>query len=433
MSVGKPGNGAVVTWSGCGGRVARRRTLVRIGRDLGAALGAACRASPAGSAGSTPGTRTSPPVVIAPRRAACPPRCDRPPRCAGRRAACATPCTAIRSLPAPWISAPIFWSTCASSITSGSRAAFSITVSPSARHAAIITFCVPFTVLRSNVTRAADVRRAAVGLDVAVVERELRAERAQTLQVLIDRPHADRAAAGLGHARGAEAREQRTEHQERRAHLAHEVVGRLGIADRARVDQHRVIVVGIPLRARAERAQDLEHRGDVAQRAARSRGASRRARAARPPSARASSSSSPTRRLRRAACRRRAPTIRSIALHPRPGAYRGPRPRARGPRGRGAPRWRGRPARATPDTCAAWPGASSNASPPRAASSAGTSRHSRSSASSPVGPANSAAARLVRELRAPAPRSRVRRDRADSRPRSRTPPASGAVQSPRRK
>jgi hypothetical protein len=47
-------------------------------------------------------------------------------------------------------------------------------------------------------------------LDIAVVERELGAERAQALQVLIDRPHADRAAAGLGHARGAEAREQGT-------------------------------------------------------------------------------------------------------------------------------------------------------------------------------------------------------------------------------
>jgi hypothetical protein len=42
----------------------------------------------------------------------------------------------------------------------GSRAAFSITVSPSARHAAISTFCVPFTVLRSNVTRPADERAA---------------------------------------------------------------------------------------------------------------------------------------------------------------------------------------------------------------------------------------------------------------------------------
>jgi hypothetical protein len=65
-----------------------------------------------------------------------------------------TPSITTRALPAPSIRAPILVSTAASSITSGSRAAFSRMVSPSARQAAIITFWVPFTVQTSKATRA---------------------------------------------------------------------------------------------------------------------------------------------------------------------------------------------------------------------------------------------------------------------------------------
>ena len=64
-----------------------------------------------------------------------------------------TPCTTMRSVPAPWIRAPIATSSLARSTTSGSRAAFSITVSPSASAAAIIRFSVPVTVTRSVTIR----------------------------------------------------------------------------------------------------------------------------------------------------------------------------------------------------------------------------------------------------------------------------------------
>ena len=50
--------------------------------------------------------------------------------------------------------APIARSTVMSSRTSGSQAAFSSSDTPSARHAAISTFCVPFTVRTSKLIRA---------------------------------------------------------------------------------------------------------------------------------------------------------------------------------------------------------------------------------------------------------------------------------------
>jgi hypothetical protein len=50
------------------------------------------------------------------------------------------------SLPWPWMRAPIAIRQRARSQTSGSRAAFSSTVVPRARHAAIIRFSVPVTV-----------------------------------------------------------------------------------------------------------------------------------------------------------------------------------------------------------------------------------------------------------------------------------------------
>jgi hypothetical protein len=67
----------------------------------------------------------------------------------------------ITSLPAPEICAPIATRQLARSTTSGSRAAFSITVSPSASAAAIIRFSVPVTVTMS-VNRRAPFRRGTV-------------------------------------------------------------------------------------------------------------------------------------------------------------------------------------------------------------------------------------------------------------------------------
>ena len=60
----------------------------------------------------------------------------------------------IVSVPAPWIFAPMAMRKFARSTTSGSRAAFSRTVSPSASVAAIIRFSVPVTVTVSSTMRA---------------------------------------------------------------------------------------------------------------------------------------------------------------------------------------------------------------------------------------------------------------------------------------
>ena len=65
------------------------------------------------------------------------------------------------------------------------------------------------------------------GDDVAVLDDDLGAHRLQPLDVLVDRPRADRAAAGQRDARLAEAREQRAEDEDRRAHRLDELVRRL--------------------------------------------------------------------------------------------------------------------------------------------------------------------------------------------------------------
>ena len=57
-----------------------------------------------------------------------------------------TPWMTIREVPAPEILAPILMRQSATSTISGSRAAFSITVSPLASEAAIKAVCVPPTV-----------------------------------------------------------------------------------------------------------------------------------------------------------------------------------------------------------------------------------------------------------------------------------------------
>jgi hypothetical protein len=60
----------------------------------------------------------------------------------------------ILSVPAPEICAPMATRQLARSTTSGSRAAFSMTVSPVASTAAIIRFSVPVTVTMSVTMRA---------------------------------------------------------------------------------------------------------------------------------------------------------------------------------------------------------------------------------------------------------------------------------------
>ena len=65
-----------------------------------------------------------------------------------------TPSMTMRSVPAPEIFAPIAIRHAARSTTSGSRAALSSVVTPSASAAAIIRFSVPVTVTTSNTNRA---------------------------------------------------------------------------------------------------------------------------------------------------------------------------------------------------------------------------------------------------------------------------------------
>jgi hypothetical protein len=65
-----------------------------------------------------------------------------------------TPSISIRAEPAPTMRAPMALSSPARSLTSGSRAAFSMTVVPWASAAAIMRFSVPVTVTRSVAMRA---------------------------------------------------------------------------------------------------------------------------------------------------------------------------------------------------------------------------------------------------------------------------------------
>ena len=65
------------------------------------------------------------------------------------------------------------------------------------------------------------------GLDVAVLEVDLGAHGLQALQVLVDGPGADGAAAGQGHPGLAEAGQQRPQHQHRGPHGLDQLVGGL--------------------------------------------------------------------------------------------------------------------------------------------------------------------------------------------------------------
>ena len=64
------------------------------------------------------------------------------------------------------------------------------------------------------------------GDDIAMFDAHRRAKNLQPLDVLIHRARANRATAWQGHARGAEARHQRTQHEDRRAHRLDHLVGR---------------------------------------------------------------------------------------------------------------------------------------------------------------------------------------------------------------
>ena len=157
---------------------------------------------------------------------------------------CSTPWMRMRLVPWPSIFAPIAISISARSAISGSCAAFSSTVSPSASAAAISRFSVPVTVTMSVRDARALQARAALrqlGDHVAVLDLDLGAHRLQALDVLVDRARADGAAAGQRHRGLAEARQQRAQHQHRGAHGLHQLVRRFGLIERAGVDAHGAV------------------------------------------------------------------------------------------------------------------------------------------------------------------------------------------------
>ena len=101
---------------------------------------------------------------------------------------------------------------------------FPAAVSPSASTAAIIRFSVPVTVTVSK-TMCAPCRRSCPCPDVAVAPRDVRTHRLQPLDVQIDGPRADRAAARQRDVGLTESGDQRTEHENRRAHRLDQFVG----------------------------------------------------------------------------------------------------------------------------------------------------------------------------------------------------------------
>ncbi len=107
------------------------------------------------------------------------------------------------------------------------------------------------------------------GHDIAFGELDLRAQLAQALQMQIDGPRADGAAAGQRHLRLAMAGHQRPQHQDRSAHLAHQIVWRTGLRDPARRQfQYPALVAAIgrlavQMNFDTKLGQQIGHGGDV--------------------------------------------------------------------------------------------------------------------------------------------------------------------------
>jgi hypothetical protein len=114
------------------------------------------------------------------------------------------------------------------------------------------------------------------GDDVALAELDLRPELGQGLQMQVDRSGADGAAARQRHPRPSAAGQQRPQYQQAGAHLAHQVVGRRGVADLAGDEVHQPAAVAVGAGEQAARrrlqvdrravlAQQARHRPDVGQ------------------------------------------------------------------------------------------------------------------------------------------------------------------------
>ena len=110
---------------------------------------------------------------------------------------------------------------------------------------------------------AGSAQASGLGQDVTVLDADLGTHRLQALDVLVDRPRADRAAPGQRYPRVSTAREQRAQHQDRSTHGLDQIVGRFGRRDLAGVQCHRV--AGRSLGDHTHAPQQPEHRRDVLQ------------------------------------------------------------------------------------------------------------------------------------------------------------------------
>jgi hypothetical protein len=79
-------------------------------------------------------------------------------------------------------------------------------------------------------------------LDITVLEFDVGPQKRQALEMQIDGPRPDGAAAGKRHPSPFETRHQRAQHQDRGPHFAHQLVGSLGAAEASGIDAHAAAV-----------------------------------------------------------------------------------------------------------------------------------------------------------------------------------------------
>ncbi len=125
-----------------------------------------------------------------------------------------------------FIRAPMELSMLARSSISGSHAAFSRWVVPSATTAAMSRFSVAPTLGNSSITDGSDKPVGRARDQHAVIDLELDAEGLKAHQVHVDLTCADLASARHGHMGLPEAGDERTENRDARAHFGNQLVGR---------------------------------------------------------------------------------------------------------------------------------------------------------------------------------------------------------------
>ncbi len=151
-SVAKPGNGRVCTSIPCGRPSITIRTPSTAGSTRAPRSTSLSAATPRCST-AMPSTVTSPPAMTVAKRYV-PPSMRSPMTAWSAGTSSSTPSMVIVCVPAPSMRAPIFVRNAARSEISGSRAALSITVSPFASTAAVMSVSVAPTLGKSSTTRA---------------------------------------------------------------------------------------------------------------------------------------------------------------------------------------------------------------------------------------------------------------------------------------